>query len=257
MKSIDLNCDLGERDDLAPDVQELLLASVTSANIACGAHAGSEELMRLTVRQALRRGVAIGAHPGYPDRENFGRLEMALPLEELESSVEQQIRTLLRIAAEEGADIRYVKPHGALYNQAARDERLADAITRAVARVRPDLWLVGLAGSKLLAIWREAGFRVAAEAFADRQYEPNGSLRARTHAGSLLQDPAAAAAQALRIACHGEAVAWDGSVVRIQAETLCIHGDNPGAVAIARAVRQRLAQSAVQVCPWHSGPGLG
>jgi UPF0271 protein len=257
MKSIDLNCDLGERDDLAPHVQELLLACVTSANIACGAHAGSEELMRLTVRQALRRGVAIGAHPGYPDRENFGRLEMAMPLEELESSVERQILTLLRIATREGAELRYVKPHGALYNQAARDERLAAAIARAAARVRPDLWLVGLAGSQMLTVWTDAGFRVAAEAFADRQYEPDGTLRARVHSGSLLQDPAAAAAQALRIALQGEAVAWNGSIVRIQAQTLCIHGDNPGAVAIARAVRRRLEHSAVQVCPWHSGAGLG
>ena len=130
MKSIDLNCDLGEREDLAPEVQEQLLACVTSANIACGAHAGSADLMRLTVRQALRRGVAIGAHPGYPDRQNFGRLEMALPLDELESSVEEQIRSLMRIAVEEGAQLRYVKPHGALYNQAARDERLAAAIAR-------------------------------------------------------------------------------------------------------------------------------
>jgi UPF0271 protein len=257
MKSIDLNCDLGERDDLAPHVQELLLACVTSANIACGAHAGSEELMRLTVRQALRRGVAIGAHPGYPDRENFGRLEMAMPLEELESSVERQILTLLRIATREGAELRYVKPHGALYNQAARDERLAAAIARAAARVRPDLWLVGLAGSQMLTVWTDAGFRVAAEAFADRQYEPDGTLRPRSHADSLLHDPAAAAAQALRIALQGEAVACNGSIVRIQAQTLCIHGDNPGAVAIARAVRRRLKQSAVRVCPWHSGAGLG
>ena len=257
MKSIDLNCDLGEREDLAPEVQEQLLACVTSANIACGAHAGSADLMRLTVRQALRRGVAIGAHPGYPDRQNFGRLEMALPLDELESSVEEQIRSLMRIAVEEGAQLRYVKPHGALYNQAARDEPLAAAIARAAARVRPDLWLVGLTGSQMLTVWKDAGFRVAAEAFADRQYEPDGTLRARIHAGSLLHDPAAAAAQALQIALHGEADAWNGAIVRIQAETLCIHGDNPGAVAIARAVRRGLKQSAVQVCPWHSGAGLG
>ena len=257
MKSIDLNCDLGEREDLAPHVQEQLLGCVTSANIACGAHAGSEELMRLTVGQALRRGVAIGAHPGYPDRMNFGRLAMALPLGELEASVEQQIRTLIRIATHAGAEVRYVKPHGALYNQAARDERLAGAIARAVARAGRDLWLVGLAGSKMLTVWSEAGLRVAAEAFADRQYEPDGTLRARAHSDAVLQDPAVAAAQALRIALQGELVAWNGSLVRIQAETLCVHGDNPGAVAIARAVRRRLEQSGVTVCPWHSGAGLG
>jgi UPF0271 protein len=213
--------------------------------------------MRLTVRQALRRGVAIGAHPGYPDRANFGRLEMAMPLEELESSVEEQIRALMGVAGQEGAEVRYVKPHGALYNQAASDERLAAAIARAVARAGRDLWLVGLAGSKMLGVWREAGFRVAAEAFADRRYEPDGTLRARRHPGSLLEDPEEAAAQALRIALQGEAVAWNGAVVQIHAQTLCIHGDTPGAAAIARSVRRRLEEQGVAVCPWHSGAGVG
>ena len=254
MKSIDLNCDLGEREDLAADVQELLLGSVTSANIACGAHAGSEALMRLTIEQALRHGVAIGAHPGYPDRANFGRLELAMPLEEMESSVEQQIRALMRIAAQAGAEVRYVKPHGALYNQAARDPVLAAAIARAVARVQPRLWLVGLAGSGTLEVWRDAGFRVAAEAFADRRYEPDGSLRSRQHGDALLDGPGAAAAQALAIALHGGAVASDGSIVSIHAETLCIHGDTPGAAAIARAVRRRLEEHGVAVRSW-IGPG--
>jgi len=252
MKSIDLNCDLGEREDLAAEVQELLLESVTSANIACGAHAGSEALMRMTVAQAQRHGVAIGAHPGYPDRKNFGRLEMAL-----EWSVEQQIRSLQRIATRAGAEVLYVKPHGALYNQAARDQALAAAIARAVARVSPRLGLVGLAGSGMLEVWRDAGFRVAAEAFADRRYEPDGCLRARRHPDALLDAPGAAAAQALGIAVHGGAVAVNGSIVRIDAQTLCIHGDTPGAAAIARAVRRRLEEHGVAVCPWLSKPGLG
>ncbi len=250
MKSIDLNCDLGEREDLAPDVQELLLESVTSANIACGAHAGSEALMALTIRQALRHGVAVGAHPGYADRANFGRLELALPLEEIEASVEQQVRTLMRIAAQVGAEVRYVKPHGALYNQAARDNALAAAIARAVARVQPRLGLVGLAGSGMLQVWSEAGFRVAAEAFADRRYEPDGSLRSRRHGDALLDSPGPAAAQALAIALQGAAVAPDGSFVRIHAQTLCIHGDTPGAAAIARAVRRRLEERGVAVRSW-------
>ena len=250
MKSIDLNCDLGEREDFAADVQELLLESVTSANIACGAHAGSEALMRLTVAQALGHGAAIGAHPGYPDRANFGRLEPALPLEEIESGVEQQVRTLMRIAAQAGAEVRYVKPHGALYNQAARDPALAAAIARAVARVQPSLWLVGLAGSGMLQVWSEAGFRVAAEAFADRRYEPDGSLRSRRHGDALLDSPGAAAAQALAIALEGAAVAPNGSIVRIHAQTLCIHGDTPGAAAIARAIRRRLEEHGVSVRSW-------
>ncbi|MGO9239393.1 MAG: 5-oxoprolinase subunit PxpA [Bryobacteraceae bacterium] len=250
MKSIDLNCDLGEREDLAPDVQELLLESVTSANIACGAHAGSEALMALTIRQALRHGVAVGAHPGYADRANFGRLELALPLEEIEASVEQQVRTLMRIAAQVGAEVRYVKPHGALYNQAARDNALAAAIARAVARVQPRLGLVGLAGSGMLQVWSEAGFRVAAEAFADRRYESDGSLRSRRHGDAVLDSPGPAVAQALAIAIQGAAVAPDGSIVRIQAQTLCIHGDTPGAAAIARAVRRRLEERGVAVRSW-------
>ena len=255
--TIDLNCDLGEREDLAPEVQDQLLASVTSANIACGAHAGSEELMVLTIRQALDHGVAVGAHPGYPDRANFGRLELNLPSEDLESSIEQQLRALIRVAAAAGAIVRFVKPHGALYNQAARDPRLAASIARAVARVRTDLWLVGLAGSPTLTLWTDAGFRVAAEAFADRRYEPDGSLRSRRQANSLLHAPEEAAAQAVRIACHGEVVACDGSRVSIQARTLCIHGDTPGAAEIARVVRQRLEQKGVQVCPWQAESPAG
>lgn len=255
--TIDLNCDVGEREDLAPGVQELLMESITSASIACGAHAGNEALMRLTLRQALDHGVTVGAHPGYPDRANFGRFEVEMPIAELEASIEGQVRVLVRLAAGAGVELRYVKPHGALYNRAARDLELARTIARAISRVDRGLAIVGLAGSPALDVWREAGMRVVAEAFADRRYEPDGSLRARRNPDALLHDPEDAARQALRIAARHEVVAWDGSVVKIEAETLCIHGDTPGADGIARSVRKRLEEAGVQVCPWHSGAGLG
>lgn len=254
---MDLNCDVGEREDLALGIQESLMEYVTSANVACGAHAGDEALMRLTLRQAQSRGVTIGAHPGYPDRENFGRLDLEMPIADLEASIESQVRVLSSLAREAGVAVRYVKPHGALYNRAARDMELARAVARAVTRVSGDLAIVGLAESPAVAIWKEAGIRTVAEAFADRRYEANGSLRARHHADALLQNPEDAARQALRIATRQEVVAWDGSVVKLEAETLCIHDDTPGAVEIARCVRKRLEDAGVMVCPWHSGAGLG
>lgn len=247
MMTIDINCDMGERDDLALEVQEPLMESITSANVACGAHAGDEALMRLTLRQAIAHGVAIGAHPGYPDRGNFGRFPLNMPLAELEASIEDQIRTLVRLAGEEGVAVHYVKPHGALYNQAAIDMELARAIGRAIGRVSAGLAIFGLAGSPALSVWSESGFHVVPEAFADRRYEPDGSLRSRRFADALLASPDEAAEQALRIAVQHEVVAWDGSAVNIEARTLCIHGDSPGAVEMARSVRRRLEVAGITV----------
>jgi UPF0271 protein len=253
MTTIDLNCDMGEREDLVLEVQPALMECITSANVACGAHAGDEALMRLTLRQARAHGVALGAHPGYPDRENFGRLPTDMPLAALEVSIASQVHELARLAAEAGLEVRYVKPHGALYNQAARDEELARTIAHAVSRVSRELVLVGLAGSPALAVWNKAGFRTLAEAFADRRYEPDGSLRPRRFADALLKSPVEAAEQALRIAVRHEVVARDGSVVSIEAQTLCIHGDSPGAVEMAREVRAQLENAGIAVGPgaWH------
>jgi UPF0271 protein len=181
---------------------------------------------------------------------------MEMPIADLEASIEGQVRGLASLADEEGVEVRYVKPHGALYNRAARDLELARAIARAVSRVGRGLAIVGLAGSPALAVWREAGIRTVAEAFADRRYEADGSLRARRHEDALLRNPEDAAYQALRIALRHEVVAGDGSVARIEAETLCIHSDTPGAVEIARSVRKRLEDAGVRVCPWHSEAGL-
>jgi 5-oxoprolinase (ATP-hydrolysing) subunit A len=222
---MDINSDVGELRSMIDDgTQGALMPYLTSANIACGGHAGDEQTMRITVDQARRHRVAIGAHPGYPDRENFGRVELDMPLHAVEQTVFDQIRALAAIAT----DIVHVKPHGALYNQAVGNRQLAAAIARGVARYRRDVTLMGLAGSPMLEVFRQEGFSVLAEAFADRRYEADGTLRSRKYPDALIQDPAEAAAQALRMAEKG------------QAQTICIHSDTPGSVAIARAVSSAL-----------------
>ena len=247
MKSIDLNCDMGELpQQIADGTQEKLMASLTSVNIACGGHAGDEETMRATVEQALRWNLAIGAHPGYPDRENFGRREMNLSSDEIAALVFAQVTALARIADHCGAQLSHVKPHGALYNQAAKGVPIARAIAEGVARWRPELVLVGLAGSPMLEVFREAGFAVAAEAFADRRYESDGSLRPRKFPDALIGDPREAARQVMGIVERGIIVANDGSEVRVEAQTICIHGDARGAAATAEAVFGALWQRGVQ-----------
>jgi len=260
MKRIDLNCDMGELPEaIADGTQEALLRSVTSANVACGGHAGDAQAMRATVEQALRAGVAIGAHPGYPDRENFGRLELKMPPDKLAESVCEQILALAKIAEECGARIVHVKPHGALYNQAVHDRGIALAIVEGVARAeskaralkvgsnafRRDAVLMGLAGSPMLDVFRDGGFAVAAEAFADRRYEPDGTLRSRKFDDALIRNPEEAAWQALSIAEQGVVIASDGSEVAIDAQTICIHGDTPGAPEIAAAVARTLRDAGV------------
>ena len=254
MKSIDLNCDMGEMPEaIADGTQEALMGFLTSVNIACGAHAGDESSMRTTVEQAMRRKLAIGAHPGYADRANFGRLELDLSADEIAESVFEQISKLGDIAAKCGARVGHVKAHGALYNQAATDAAVAGAIADGVARWRRDVVMVGLAGSVMLEAFHRAGFSVAAEAFADRKYEPNGSLRSRKFADALILNPADAAAQALHIAQAGRVAASDGREIRVEAQTICIHGDTPGAVKIAAAVGERLKNAGIELCPLAAG----
>ena len=248
MKHIDLNCDMGELPEaLADGSQEALMKYVSSANIACGGHAGDAETMRVTIQQALQHKLAVGAHPGYEDRANFGRLELRLSFEEITRSVYRQILALEEIATKLGAQIGHVKAHGALYNQAARDREIARAFAEGVRRWRTGAILVGLAGSAMLEEFRAAGFPVAAEAFADRRYERDGSLRSRKFDDALLRDPEQAAAQALRIAELGSVIAADGSVVPVHAQTLCIHGDTPGAPEIAAAVGRRLEAAGIKI----------
>jgi UPF0271 protein len=241
---MDLNADLGEGMDDGP-----ILPFLTSANVACGLHAGGPLTMERTVAQALSRGVRVGAHPGYPDRENFGRNEMDLTLEEVRALVLYQVAALDVFVRAGGGRLSHVKAHGALYNRAATDAPLARAVAEAVSAYRGDLVLVGLAGSTQLTEARALGLRSAGEAFADRRYLPDGSLMPRSQAGSVLHDAGEAAEQALRIAREACVVASDGSRVRVDAETLCLHGDTPGAVEIARKVRERLESSGVRVGP--------
>ena len=246
MTRIDLNCDMGELPEaIADGTQEALLRSITSANVACGGHAGDEGTMRTTIEQALCAGVAVGAHPGYPDRENFGRLELKMPAEAVADSVYEQVLALAEVTAKCGTKLVHVKPHGALYNQAVKNRELAEAIAKGVAKFSKNLVLMGLAESPMLDVFRNGGFAVAAEAFADRRYEPDGTLRSRKFENALIRDPAEAAKQALRIAERGIVTAHNGTEVRLNAQTICIHGDTPGSVQIAAVVARTLRESGV------------
>ncbi len=244
MKSIDLNCDMGEIPAAIEDgSQEALMPFLTSVNIACGGHAGDDSTMRASVAQALRWKLALGAHPGYPDRANFGRIAMSMPLAEVEDLVFEQVTAFARIAAEAGTGVAHVKPHGALYNSAVVDRGLARAIAQGVKRWRQDVVLFGLAGSSMLDVFRGEGFPVAAEAFADRRYEPDGSLRSRKYPDSLLTNATDAGRQVENIARRGMVIAGDGSEVSIKADTICIHGDNPGAREIAEEAARVLGRT--------------
>jgi len=244
---IDLNCDAGESfgvwrlgDDAA------IFEHVTSANIACGYHAGDPSTMEAAVLAAKRRGVAVGAHPSYPDLPGFGRRSMRVAPADVEAMVLYQIGALEAIARANGVRLAHVKPHGALYNDAAKDRVLAGAIAAAVRRAG-GLRLVGLAGSALRDAAHDAGVAFAAEGFCDRTYEADGSLRARSNPDAVVSDPDAAARQAVGIAVRGVARTGDGVEIALRADTLCIHGDTPGAVAIARAVRSALERAGVRV----------
>jgi 5-oxoprolinase (ATP-hydrolysing) subunit A len=227
---VDLNADLGEGCGSDAGLLEL----VTSANVACGWHAGDEPTMRETTRLALAAGVAIGAHPSYPDRENFGRKEMSRTPEDVYSDVAAQIRTLASIVEAQGGRLRHVKPHGALYNQAARDEALASAIARAVRDFDPSLALVGLAGSASIRTARELGLRAIEEGFADRAYTDSGELVARGRPGAMIDDAERSVRQVFDLIERG-------------IETICVHGDAPEALAFARRIRASLRANGVAI----------
>lgn len=241
MKTIDLNCDLGESfgawkmgDD------DALLPLISSANIACGFHAGDPDTMRRTVAMAVAHGVAIGAHVSLPDLQGFGRREIPVSAEQAHAITLYQVGALHAFAQAAGTRLTHVKPHGALYNMAARDRTLADAIARAVHQFDPRLRLVGLAGSALVDAGRALELPVAAEAFSDRRYLANGSLQPRSQAGAVIDDAALAMAQALGIARDGLVQSADGAQIALRADTLCVHGDGPQAVALARQLRAAL-----------------
>jgi UPF0271 protein len=245
---MDINSDLGESEEsLANGSDFELMRYITSANVACGGHAGDERTMRETVRIAKQLNVAVGAHPGFPDRENFGRIESPMSSAEIEATVRDQIAALAEIAVPLGVRLVHCKPHGALYHAANKSAEVAAAIGRAVLESDEQLIMVGQAGSSTLTLWESMGLSCAAEAFADRAYEPDGILRKRTLPGALLDDPNKAASQAVDIATRQVATATDGSDLKVIAETLCIHSDTPGSVAIARAVNEALKKAGVKV----------
>ncbi len=233
---VDLNADLGE--GAGCDAQ--IMAYVTSANIACGGHAGDEASMRASVALARENGVRVGAHPGYADRANFGRVELGLSADEVYRLVFSQVSALKAICDEEGVPLVHVKPHGALYNRAARDEECAEAIARAVADVDPGLALVGLAGSSLTQAGARAGLAVLGEFFADRGYMPNGTLVPRTRPDALIHDADEALARTLTAVRDGVVTAVDGTPVPVRADTVCLHGDNPEALDFARRLSAAL-----------------
>ncbi len=252
MKRIDLNCDLGESfgawrmgDD------DALLALISSASIACGFHAGDPTIMQYTVTQAAAHGVAIGAHVSLPDLQGFGRREMRVTPAEVHAMTLYQIGALHAFAVAAGARLAHVKPHGALYNMAARDKALADAIAHAVHQFDQQLRLFGLANSALIDSAKAIGLPVASEAFADRQYRHDGSLQPRGEAGAVIDDVDAATAQAIAIAQHGHVTANDGSNVSLHADTLCLHGDGAHALMFASRLREALLAAGVHI----SAPG--
>jgi UPF0271 protein len=248
MTSIDLNADVGESFGpwrLGED--ERLIPMLSSANVACGFHAGDPATIERTVAIAARAGVAIGAHPGYPDLAGFGRRDLAMPADELEAAIVYQVGAVAAFARDAGVELRHVKAHGALYNTAAHDPAIAAAVARAVRRCSRELVLFGLAGSVQLEAGREAGLVVAAEAFPDRAYEADGSLASRSRGGSVLTDSAEIAARAVAMARDGQVTARDGTVLELRADTLCLHGDTPGAADHARAVRAALEAAGVRL----------
>jgi UPF0271 protein len=246
---IDINADLGESAEaLASGADIELMRYITSANVACGGHAGDEGTMQQVVAAAKKLNVAVGAHPSYPDRENFGRVESPMAPAALESSVREQIAALAAVAKRFGVRLVHVKPHGALYHATNKDREIALAVGHAVQAVDPQLIMVGQAGAPALEVWRGMGLRCATEAFADRAYEADGTLRKRTLPNALL-DTEGAARQALGIALNHKVVARDGSALPVVAQTICIHSDTPGAAAIARKINEGLKAAGVQLRP--------
>jgi len=248
--SVDLNSDLGE----GAGTDAAIMPLITSANIACGGHAGNESTMRSGVELAMRSKVAVGAHPGYPDRERFGRVALDMPASELSEAVRRQIDAIVGIASRLGARLSHVKAHGALYNQAERDAAVARTILMGIqaASGGSDLVVFAPPGSAMHTEAEGLGMRVAREGFIDRAYEPDGTLRPRTLAGALITDPAAAAAQALSFVRDGGTRATDGTFLELEVDTLCVHGDTPGAPEVVRAVREAFAAAKVKVAPFRA-----
>ena len=252
MKTVDLNCDLGESFGAYTSLMEmdrLILPHISSANVACGFHAGDPFVMRKTVEAALENGTAIGAHPGLPDLQGFGRRMMKISAEEAENYVIYQTGALQAIAAACGGNVRHVKPHGALYNMAAKDTDIAEGIARGIKSACSNILFVCLFGSCMVQAAQKYGIPYACEVFADRAYNDDGTLVPRTQSGSVITDEKEAVRRTLRMVLDGEVTSITGKTVSVRADTICVHGDNPKAVEFVRQIRAELEKNGVQIAP--------
>ena len=241
---IDINCDMGELNELMDDgTYESLMDHVTSINVACGGHAGDNVMMNTMVKLAKDKKINIGAHPSYPDKENFGRNEIDISIPALKDSISTQIINLIDIANKNGSELSHVKPHGALYNKAAEDKGLAMLIGEVVKSIDPLLPIMCLAGSQMITVLESIGLKAMPESFADRTYEPDGTLRKRSYSNALIDNPQIACEQAFNIYYKKRIIAHEGSEFSIDSETICIHSDTENALKIAKAVKQKLIRS--------------
>lgn len=245
--SIDINCDVGER---MASLENDLFAYITSANVCCGAHAGTPILKKRTILTALRHTVQIGAHPSYPDRLGFGRRQMEMSSEKLQATIREQVKSVQAIAEEAGGKMAYVKPHGALYNKMARDRNEAEIVLRAIREIAPEIAVMGLAGSVVGKVANKCGVPFIAEAFADRRYTSAGLLVSREVNGAVIEDPEQAAEQAVNIAKKSYVVAIDGGRVPIEAQSICIHGDTAGAVDMLKAIHEAFTKHDISIKPF-------
>lgn len=253
MKTIDLNCDMGESfGAYRLGMDEAVIGYITSANIACGWHAGDPTVMDRTVKMAVEHGVGVGAHPGYPDLLGFGRRNMDCSPEEIRRYLIYQIGAIEAFCKVHGSRLQHVKPHGALYLTAVESEEVARAVAEAIVSVNPELAYVALAGARgelMTRIGREVGLKVVYEAFPDRAYTPEGTLVSRSQPGAVVKDPREVAARALRMAKEGMVIAVDGTSIPLEAQTLCVHGDTPSAIDLVKSIRKALAADGVEVAP--------
>lgn len=248
MKKIDINCDLGESFGIYKLGQDAeIMPYISSANVACGFHAGDPRVMAQTIRLAKKHGVAIGAHPGYPDLPGFGRRDMAMLPDEIEAMLLYQIGALAGICKAEGVDLVHVKPHGALYNKAAKELSLATIVAKSVKKFSKQLILVGLAGSRLVEAGESVGLKVLSEGFADRVYEPDGSLRSRNLPGAMITNPKEVAHHGLELARNGVTVLIEGKTFHWEIQTICLHGDEPNAIENARALFQTFKENEIKL----------
>ncbi|MBR4954497.1 MAG: LamB/YcsF family protein [Clostridia bacterium] len=250
MKRVDLNCDLGESfGNYTCGMDASVIPHISSANVACGFHAGDPLVMSKTVQLAKQYNVAVGAHPGYPDLVGFGRRNMAVSPLELKAMMQYQIGALQAFCKAQGVKLQHVKPHGAMYNMAAKDRKLADAICDAILEIDDSLILLGLSGSEMLKAAKDKGLRYASEVFADRAYEPDGSLTPRALEGSVITDEDEAIKRVLQMVNDGTVVTRSGKIIPIEADSICLHGDGAKAVEFAKRIRQELTDSGVEIVP--------